>query len=49
MEICFIETIHKKNMYVNEMINVLSIFQGAGRKIPGGATLVFQVEMVAFL
>ena len=34
---------------INEMNNVFSIFQGAGRKIPGGATLVFQVEMVAFL
>ena len=34
---------------INEMNNVFSIFQGAGRMIPGGATLVFQVEMVAFL
>jgi hypothetical protein len=35
---------------LSDELNIsLFIFQGAGRKIPGGATLIFQVEMIAFL
>ena len=42
-----------ENVLICEKIYQLNIFfptfQGAGRKIPGGATLIFRVEMVAFL